>query len=120
MKTTSNGRQTQTKCGILELLDHTQILNWNLDDQTIYKDKGLWPPMEGTSNGRQPPMEEGLKSLKWNISATTYDKVYGNLLSWSSKWPIFKTDFDDKLISDFDLYMLKDNWNILCFTKFCF
>jgi hypothetical protein len=40
------------------LLDHTQRLNWNLDDHTIFENKIWQPPKEGyTSNGRKPPME---------------------------------------------------------------
>ena len=55
-----------------------------------------------------------------HIGVLTYDKVYRNLLTSSSKLAIFKIAFGDKFISEFDLYMPWDNWNIFCFTKFCF
>ena len=45
------------------LLNHTQILDLSLDDQTVFYKSLKW---------RQPPMEYDLKILKWNISATTY------------------------------------------------
>jgi hypothetical protein len=63
MKTISNGRQPQninSEYLSNHLLDHTQILNLSLYDQTIL------------CKGRPPPMEDALKILKWNISATTY------------------------------------------------
>ena len=37
------------------LLDHTQILNLSLDDQTIFSKSSKW---------RRPPMEDDLKILK--------------------------------------------------------
>ena len=51
------------------LLDHTQILNLSLDDQTILYKSAKWsrPPMKDelwwktTSNGRGPPMEDDLQ-----------------------------------------------------------
>jgi hypothetical protein len=45
------------------LSNHTQILNLSLDDQTIFN-KSLKVGC--------PWMEDDLKLLKWNISATTY------------------------------------------------
>ena len=42
------------------IMDHTQILNLNLDEQTIFYNL-QW---KMTSHGRGPPMEEDLKILK--------------------------------------------------------
>ena len=44
------------------LLDHTQILNFSLDDKTIFSKSSKW---------RQTPMEDDLKNQKWNITTTT-------------------------------------------------
>ena len=46
------------------LLDHTQILNLSLYDQTIFRQR---PPMEGDLRWKMTS-----KYQKWNISATTY------------------------------------------------
>ena len=44
------------------LLDHTQILNFSLDDQTIFLKSSRW---------RRTPMEDNLKKQKRNITTTT-------------------------------------------------
>ena len=43
-------------------LDHKQILNFSLDDQTIFLKSSKW---------RQTQMEDNLKNQKWNITTTT-------------------------------------------------
>ena len=58
MKTTSIGRRPKNiKMEYLSnrLLDHTQILNLRLQDQTIFRKSFKW---------RRPPMEDNLKNLK--------------------------------------------------------
>ena len=62
--TTSNGMQPQNikvKYLTNHLLDHTQILNLSIDDQTIFYKSLKW---------RRPPVEENLKIFKveylWN------------------------------------------------------
>ena len=47
----------------LWLLDHTQILNLSLDDQTILYKSFI---------RKRPPMEDDFKILKSNISETAY------------------------------------------------
>ena len=69
---TSNGRrppiENELKIFKVEylsthLLDHTQILNFSLEDQTRFYKSLKW---------RWPPMEDDLKYLKWNNLATTF------------------------------------------------